>query len=121
MDPSSLDSSRVRVKGLKETEEEFNNFMHKVTEVNGIVKKLTSRDEFLNEMGIAEADRFLGTPVVEEPSELTVKDDKTVINKIKDEEPLGENEMSKGTVNLDFSQLLSPDYFRPCSWLRLLF
>lgn len=83
----------------KETEEEFNNFMHKVTEVNGIVKKLVSEDKTLNKMGIKDADSFLKTVEIdnidEEDIKLKIKDNKTIINKIKDE-PTNPDTMSPG-------------------------
>lgn len=69
-------------------EEEFTNFMHRVTEVNKIVTKLNSQDENLQNIGLLEADQYLkdsDQTTVEKIDEknvvLKVKSDRTIINK----------------------------------------
>lgn len=85
-------------------EEEFNNFMHRVTEISSIVTKLASEDKDMQMMGISEADNYLKEPQIddekqeidEETFSLKVKSNKTLINKVTDEKLINENEMSKG-------------------------
>ncbi|XP_018046802.1 PREDICTED: tetratricopeptide repeat protein 12-like [Atta colombica] len=66
------------------TEEEFQNFMHRVTEVEKIVKKLASSDQQEQECGKKLADEILKQDVQKEvfgDSEVKVKTDRSVINK----------------------------------------
>ncbi|KAI4454859.1 phosphoenolpyruvate synthase-related [Holotrichia oblita] len=49
----------IMYQDLGRFEEEFTNFMHRVTEVNKIVKKLNSQDEKLQNIGLLEADQYL--------------------------------------------------------------
>ncbi|KAG5305912.1 TTC12 protein, partial [Pseudoatta argentina] len=66
------------------TEEEFQNFMHRVTEVEKIVKKLASSDQQEQECGKKLADEMLKQGVqkeVYEDGEVKVKTDRSVINK----------------------------------------
>lgn len=76
------------MENLGRLEEEFNNFMHRVTEVDKIVKKLNSTDRDLQNIAILEADQYLkdsGHTLLENIDEknvyLKVKSDRTVINK----------------------------------------
>ncbi|CAH1099496.1 unnamed protein product [Psylliodes chrysocephalus] len=68
-------------------EEEFNNFMVKVTEVNKIVKKLASTDKKVSEIGDLEAKQYLGETCekiienIDGETELVVRNNRTVINK----------------------------------------
>lgn len=87
---------------LKKIDEEFNNFMHRVNEINGIVKKLASKDKQTQEMGAMEADQFLKdtkeyTSIDEETVEVKIKTNRTLINKkaLVDEQK-DENTMSQG-------------------------
>lgn len=73
---------------LDQIDEEFNNFMHRVTEVGNIVKKLSSQNKDLQEIGTLEADRFLKDSdktlyekIDEQNVNLKVKCDRTIINK----------------------------------------
>lgn len=73
---------------LDELNEEFNNFMYKVTEVSEIVKKLSSDNKELQDIGTLEADKFLKDTscvqlenVDEKDIKLIVKSNKTIINK----------------------------------------
>ncbi|XP_044762978.1 uncharacterized protein LOC123319945 [Coccinella septempunctata] len=75
-------------KNLDSQEEEFNNFMHKVSEVERIVHKLASKDREEQAIGDAEAKRYLGESeqskeeiIDVENMKLRVKSDRTVINK----------------------------------------
>lgn len=90
-------------RNLEPENEEFNNFMHRVNEVNTIVKKLTSNDPVLCEIGATEADRYLNNEksilyenICEDTVKLRVTNDRTVINQraLRDEE-LDENTMSQ--------------------------
>ncbi|KYN14296.1 Tetratricopeptide repeat protein 12 [Trachymyrmex cornetzi] len=66
------------------TEEEFQNFMHRVTEVEKIVKKLASSDQQEQECGKKLADEMLKQGVQKEvygDGEVKVKTDRSVINK----------------------------------------
>ncbi|CAG9766920.1 unnamed protein product [Ceutorhynchus assimilis] len=79
--------------------EEFNNFMHKVTEVDGIIKKLTSKDKDLQAIGDQEAKLYLREETVlddidGETISLKVTNDRTIVNKIAQESG-NPNEMSK--------------------------
>lgn len=76
----------ISLKDLELHDEEFNNFMHKVNEVQRIVHKLASDDKEEQAIGDAEAKRYLGeTPnekiIDTENLKLRVKSDRTVINK----------------------------------------
>ncbi|CAG9834609.1 unnamed protein product [Diabrotica balteata] len=67
-------------------DEEFNNFMIKVSEVNGIVQKLASKDKQIQEIGNIEAQRYLkdndGQNLnIDDNVDLKVKNDRTLINK----------------------------------------
>lgn len=73
---------------LPEVSEEFNNFLHRVNDVSSIIKKLTSTNKELQEIGTLEADRYLKdtdstyTDSIDEENVKTfVKHNKTVINK----------------------------------------
>lgn len=69
---------------LEERNEEFNNFMHRVNEVSNIVKKLSSNDHKMQEIGTLEADQYLKCvheTFDEDTVKLTIKNDRTVINK----------------------------------------
>lgn len=73
---------------LEKLDEEFNNFMHRVTEVNSIVKKLGSTDKTMQNIGMLEADKYLkdssGTileNIDEKSISLKVVSDRTVLNK----------------------------------------
>lgn len=86
---------------MLQNEEEFNNFMHKVTEVCEIVKKLSANNKYLNQIGQTEADRYLNDTnqklydvIDDQQVQLKVKCDKTLINKVK-EEPRDESQMSQ--------------------------
>ncbi|GLV43654.1 uncharacterized protein CBL_07019 [Carabus blaptoides fortunei] len=86
---------------MLKNEEEFNNFMHKVTEVSEIVKKLSSDNQYLNEIGQTQADCYLNDTnqklyavIDDQQVQLKVKCDKTLINKVK-EEPADEGQMSQ--------------------------
>ncbi|XP_043499420.1 tetratricopeptide repeat protein 12-like [Polistes fuscatus] len=68
----------------KHTEEEFQNFMHRVTEIEKIVSKLASSDTKEQELGQILADKILDKKTQEELSdqeELKIKTNRTVINK----------------------------------------
>ncbi|XP_017784539.1 PREDICTED: tetratricopeptide repeat protein 12-like [Nicrophorus vespilloides] len=49
----------MKASRMSELDEEFNNFMYKVTEVNEIVKKLNSKDETVAQIGTIEAEKYL--------------------------------------------------------------
>lgn len=49
----------IKMSDLEGIDEEFNNFMYRVTEVNEIVKKLSSNDKRLQDIGTLEADKYL--------------------------------------------------------------
>ncbi|KAJ8917301.1 hypothetical protein NQ315_002319 [Exocentrus adspersus] len=73
---------------LGRVEEEFNNFMFKVNEVTGIMKKLCSEDKQLQSIGDLEAKKYLGEDketclynIDEESVQVTVKSNKTVVNR----------------------------------------
>lgn len=75
---------------LEALNEEFNNFMHRVTEINKIVKKMNSSDVETQEIATLEAERYLeggnsSKTVVEKIDEDTVElkyvDDRTVLNR----------------------------------------
>ncbi|GJQ79830.1 hypothetical protein Trydic_g23294 [Trypoxylus dichotomus] len=82
---------------LGKFDEEFTNFMHRVNEVNKIVKKLNSTDKNLQNIAILEADQYLKEAdsslleqINEENVKLKIKSDRTVINKgalLKNENP----------------------------------
>ncbi|XP_035720329.1 tetratricopeptide repeat protein 12-like isoform X1 [Vespa mandarinia] len=68
----------------KLTEEEFQNFMHRVTEIEKIVSKLLSSDPKEQELGETLADKILNGKIQKEFSELEelkVKTNRTIINK----------------------------------------
>ncbi|XP_011157329.2 tetratricopeptide repeat protein 12-like isoform X2 [Solenopsis invicta] len=83
------------------TEEEFQNFMHRVTEVEKIVKKLASSDEKEQECGKKLADEILEKRVqkeIYEDGEVKIKTNRSVINKYpsKEDEPSNDpNKMSR--------------------------
>ncbi|XP_072387114.1 tetratricopeptide repeat protein 12-like [Diabrotica undecimpunctata] len=67
-------------------DEEFNNFMIKVSEVNGIVQKLASKDKQIQEIGNIEAQRYLKDNDeqnlnIDDNVDLKVKNERTLINK----------------------------------------
>lgn len=73
---------------IPEVSEEFNNFLHRVNDVSSIIKKLTSTNKELQEIGTLEADRYLkdtdstySDSIDEENVKTFVKHNKTVINK----------------------------------------
>jgi hypothetical protein len=64
--------------------EEWNNFMHKVTEVNEIVNGLASDDEEKSKRAIVLADKYLNeetTIETDENLDIKLKCDRTMINK----------------------------------------
>lgn len=76
------------MKNTVEISEEFNNFMYRVNEVSSIVKKLSSSDKDLQNIGTLEADRYLKEGdkismenIDEEDIKLTIKTDRSVINR----------------------------------------
>ncbi|KZC08634.1 PREDICTED: tetratricopeptide repeat protein 12-like [Dufourea novaeangliae] len=80
------------------TEEEFQNFMHRVTEVEKIVKKLASDDPEEQKHGQILADEMLETKsetFVSEDCELKVKSSRTVINKSTTNETNNREQMSQ--------------------------
>ncbi|KAL6262399.1 hypothetical protein P5V15_007486 [Pogonomyrmex californicus] len=74
------------------TEEEFQNFMHRVTEVEKIMKQLTSTDPKEQERGKKLADEILADvpKEIHKDGEIKIKTDRSVINKY----PLKENNSS---------------------------
>ncbi|XP_043279464.1 tetratricopeptide repeat protein 12-like [Venturia canescens] len=81
----------------KLTEEEFQNFMQRVTQVEKIVKKLASDDVNEQEKGKRLADEILGENSNKEFSEINeirIKNDRTLINKISQPE-VDPNKMSQ--------------------------
>lgn len=107
---SSLRIENVIMTNSDHIDEEFNNFMYKVTEVSEIVKKLGSTDEKLQQIGTLEADRFLNNSkstqlenIEENNVILTVKENRSVINKkalLKDDG--NRDTMSQGAFFLNF-------------------
>ncbi|XP_012343656.1 tetratricopeptide repeat protein 12-like isoform X2 [Apis florea] len=80
------------------TEEEFQNFMHRVTEVEKIVKKLASSNPEEQEHGQILADKILdgrSESNISDDTELTIKMNRTVINKCSTNENSTNEEMSK--------------------------
>ncbi|XP_045466847.1 dnaJ homolog subfamily C member 7 homolog [Harmonia axyridis] len=77
----------MSLKDIEVHDEEFNNFMMKVTEVQKIVQKLASTDENEQAIGNAEAKKYLGENEEKEEIidvdnlKLKVKCDRTLINK----------------------------------------
>ncbi|KAL3271076.1 hypothetical protein HHI36_021575 [Cryptolaemus montrouzieri] len=75
----------VSSKDFDRYNEEFNNFMHKVCEVERIVRKLASSDENEQAIGDAEAKKYLGeaeNDIIDvENVKVRVKTDRTLINK----------------------------------------
>ncbi|XP_058800262.1 tetratricopeptide repeat protein 12-like [Phymastichus coffea] len=74
---SNMDEKR------KGTEEEFQNFMHRVTEVEKIIKQLSSENETEQRQGIHLADEILGKSRncdISEDEELKIKSNRTLIN-----------------------------------------
>ncbi|XP_050504458.1 tetratricopeptide repeat protein 12-like [Diabrotica virgifera virgifera] len=81
-------------------DEEFNNFMVKVSEVNNIVQKLASKDKQIQEIGNIEAQRYLNDDGqnlnVDDNVELKVKNARTLINKkVLENEQKDPNSMSQ--------------------------
>lgn len=99
---------------LEELDEEFNNFMHRVTEINEIVKKMNSSDKQIQEIGTLEAERYLkdsSKTVVENIDENTVElkfvNDRTLINRealLKDNENKNQATMSQGKTDIFVSK-----------------
>ncbi|XP_034180158.2 tetratricopeptide repeat protein 12-like [Osmia lignaria lignaria] len=80
------------------TEEEFQNFMHRVNEVEKIVKKLASPDPEEQKHGQILADEILETKPTKdfsEDDELKVKVNRTVINKYSKDENITDEQMSR--------------------------
>ncbi|XP_076292641.1 tetratricopeptide repeat protein 12 [Lasioglossum baleicum] len=80
------------------TEEEFQNFMHRATEIEKIVKKLASEDPEEQKHGQILADEILERKyetVIDEGCELKVKTNRTLINKYAKNEPASKEEMSR--------------------------
>ncbi|XP_043262375.1 tetratricopeptide repeat protein 12-like [Colletes gigas] len=80
------------------TEEEFQNFMHRVTEVEKIVKKLASSNLEEQKHGQILADEILGKKsetIISEDCELKVKTNRTVINKYSTDERNSNEQMSQ--------------------------
>ncbi|XP_014224833.1 tetratricopeptide repeat protein 12-like [Trichogramma pretiosum] len=89
-----------KMKGIdrRATEEEFQNFMHRVTEVEKIVKQITSSDEQEQKTGMLLADEILNKNVkteISEIGELKVKSSRTIINKYKEEKKTDPGQMSQ--------------------------
>lgn len=90
------------------TNEEFNNFMYRVTEVSAIIQKLGSKDKKVQEIGTLEADRYLNddgrtfmATIDEDNVKLTLKNDRTVINKAGFlQETMDQETMSQGLNSL---------------------
>ncbi|KAF7286621.1 hypothetical protein GWI33_004657 [Rhynchophorus ferrugineus] len=84
---------------MDKLDEEFNNFMHRVNEVNSIVKKLASTDKGIQKIGDEEARQYLGNDelkIEEDNIVLKISSSKTMVNKkalaMENNSP---NEMSK--------------------------
>ncbi|XP_050293835.1 tetratricopeptide repeat protein 12-like [Anthonomus grandis grandis] len=91
-----------KVAELGNVDEEFNNFLHRVNEVDRIIKKLASKDKNVQKIGDLEAKKYLGEETVtehldEERIDMKVTSDKTMFNKqaLKAEDSKNPNEMSK--------------------------
>ncbi|XP_015512000.1 tetratricopeptide repeat protein 12-like [Neodiprion lecontei] len=85
------ESVKSVIRDSSATEEEFQNFMHRVHQVEKIVKKLASDNPQEQKLGTMLADEILDPKVTTEISdvgELKIKSSRTVINKI----PLTEQE-----------------------------
>lgn len=92
---------------FEEKNEEFNNFMYRVTEVSNIVQKLSCQDKNVQEIGTVEAERYLNgqkkgleKEIDEDLVEVRIKSDRTVLNRraFKEEkEKAKEETMSQGT------------------------
>lgn len=86
-----IDKARKKLNdytNFEDKNEEFNNFMHRVTEVSHIVQKLSSHDKKMQEIGTLEAERYLNDnnrdvdkSIDEDLVELKIKSDRTVLNK----------------------------------------
>ncbi|XP_070166516.1 tetratricopeptide repeat protein 12 [Polyergus mexicanus] len=80
------------------TEEEFQNFMHRVTEVEKIVKKLASSDPKEQECGKKLADEILEKNVQKEiydDEEIKIKTNRSIINKYSSKEDSSFNDPNK--------------------------
>lgn len=69
---------------MNETDEEFDNFLYKVNEIGGIIKKLASTDEHLQEIGNLEAAKYLGETTSindEDKSMIKITSNRTVVNR----------------------------------------
>lgn len=106
------------MRNLEDIDEEFNNFMYRVNEVSNIVKKLSSKDKQLQDIGNLEADKYLKEGektflenIDEEKVKLKIKSDKSVINweALKKDEG-DSNTMSQGEQKLCFCMLLFSTY-----------
>ncbi|XP_024228016.1 tetratricopeptide repeat protein 12-like isoform X3 [Bombus impatiens] len=81
------------------TEEEFQNFMRRVTEVEKVVKKLASADPEEQKHGEILADEILGNRLEKdicEDTELKIRINRTVINKCSVNENSTQEQMCKG-------------------------
>lgn len=90
------------LKDLEEKNEEFDNFMYKVNEVNNIVKKLSSNDKNMQDIGTLEAEKYLNESknavienLAEETVKLTITNDRTLINK----KSLAKNDKDQATMS----------------------
>lgn len=80
-----------------EKDEEWNNFMHKLTEVTTIVEGLTSDDKQKSEKAIEMADKYLQEKSCLETDkdiEVKLKYDRSMINKTTAEKPKSSNPVS---------------------------
>ncbi|GAB1862536.1 Tetratricopeptide repeat protein 12-like isoform X2 [Camponotus japonicus] len=80
------------------TEEEFQNFMYRVTEVEKIVKKLASSDPKEQEYGKKLADEILEKNIqkeIYEDGEIKIKTNRSIINKLSSKEDNSSNDSNK--------------------------
>ncbi|KAL1490543.1 hypothetical protein ABEB36_013219 [Hypothenemus hampei] len=93
---------------LGKFDEEFSNFMHRVTEVGGIVKKLASHDPEVQKIGDEEAKKYLcekkSFDNINEDVTLKVSSDKTVLNRKAFLSSGNSNEMSKESFMEEISK-----------------
>ncbi|ERL87636.1 hypothetical protein D910_05027 [Dendroctonus ponderosae] len=95
---------------LGKTDEEFCNFMHRVTEVESIIKKLASSDRELQNIGNEEAKKYLAEqPILENIDEekvaLKITTNRTIVNqKALQSDGKSPNEMSQEAFMEEVSQ-----------------
>lgn len=79
-----------------EKDEEWNNFMHKITEISTIVEGLTSNDKQTSERAIEMADKYLKEKnclETDKEIEVKLKYDRSMINKTTEEKPKTTNQV----------------------------